>query len=245
MTRSSTRLALISDQHANDIAFAAALRDIERIGVDQVVCLGDVIQAGAQPRETAERLIELDCPTVLGNSDALLLELPNDVSEPIPERFLEVREWTLGQLDPAHLDFIRTFQPTVSVNVAGARILGFHGSPRDFDDLLIPENEASTLGPFLGQDVDLLAGGHTHLQWTRLIDGIPFVNPGSIGYAYDRHQPQSALKIAAVAEYALVIVDRLGISVEFRRVPYPLSEFIEQTAKSGRPYADEWAAQWT
>ena len=40
------RLALISDIHGNDVAFAAAMADVERVGVDVVVCLGDVAQGG-------------------------------------------------------------------------------------------------------------------------------------------------------------------------------------------------------
>src|SRR2546425_7830503 len=49
---------------------------------------------------------------------------------------------------------------------------------------------------------DLLAGGHTHLQWTRYVDGALYVNPGSVGLAYDRYddEPQPT----AVAEYAVV-----------------------------------------
>jgi Icc-related predicted phosphoesterase len=36
------RVALISDLHANEVALSAVLDDIERIGVDHIVCLGDV-----------------------------------------------------------------------------------------------------------------------------------------------------------------------------------------------------------
>src|SRR6478672_13203144 len=70
------RVALISDQHANDVAFRVALEDVERVGVEEVVCLGDVAQGGSQPAETLDRLATLGCETVLGNADALLLEVP-------------------------------------------------------------------------------------------------------------------------------------------------------------------------
>ena len=46
------RLALISDQHGNDVAFAAATEDIGRLGVDDIVCLGDVAQ-GLSPGGTS------------------------------------------------------------------------------------------------------------------------------------------------------------------------------------------------
>jgi predicted phosphodiesterase len=89
------RLALLSDQHANDVAFRAALEDVERLEVEEIACLGDVAQGGAEPAQTLDRLAALGCDTVLGNADALLLEVPTESPEPITERMLVVGEWTL------------------------------------------------------------------------------------------------------------------------------------------------------
>ncbi len=121
------RVALISDQHGNDFAFRAVAEDSERVGVDRLVCLGDVAQGGAQPAETLDRLRSLGCETVLGNSDDFLLRIPEASPEPITPQLLEVREWTLRQLDERHLDQIRSFQTTVGLE--GGAILCFHGSP--------------------------------------------------------------------------------------------------------------------
>ena len=103
----TARLALLSDQHANDVAFRAALEDVERLGVEEIVCLGDVAQGGTEPAQTLDRLAALGCETVLGNADAALLEVPTDSPEPITERFLEVREWTLEQHGTSQLEQIR------------------------------------------------------------------------------------------------------------------------------------------
>jgi putative phosphoesterase len=242
------RLALISDQHGNDVALRAVLGDIERIGqiedgIDEIVCLGDVAEGGCEPVQTLDRLRALNCTTILGNADAFLLEV-NDSPEPTPERALEVREWTLSQLTEAHLEFIRSFQPVASIQRDGTSMLFFHGSPKSYDDLLIPEFANASLEPFRGYDVDLLAGGHTHKQWTRRIDGALFVNPGSVGLAYDHHQKEDSFKLRPVAEYALVILDALGLAVEFRQVPYPASEVQLAAVANGHPHAGEWANQW-
>ena len=90
------RLALISDQQGNEVAFRVALEDVERLGVEEIVCLGDVVQGGTEPAQTLDRLASLGCETVLGNADAFLLEVPADSPEPVTERQLEVREWTLS-----------------------------------------------------------------------------------------------------------------------------------------------------
>jgi predicted phosphodiesterase len=234
-------LALVSDQHGNDVAFRAALEDVERLGIEEVVCLGDVVQGGTEPAQTLDRLARLGCDTVLGNADAFVLEVPADSPEPVTERQLEVREWTLSQLSGTHLDQMRAFAPVVRRELDGVPLLFFHGSPRSYDDVLLPELGGAALEPFLGQDAALLAGGHTHLQWTRRIGAALFVNPGSVGLSYDRHADPPVLR--ALAEWALVTVGDGEVGVEFRQVPYAVDDFRAAAKQSGRPYAEEMAAQ--
>ncbi len=212
------RFALLSDQHGNDAAFRATLADVERLDVEEIVCLGDVAQGGDEPAQTLDRLAALGCETVLGNADAFLLEVPVDSNEEVTERQLERREWTLSQLDALHLEQIRSFAPVVRREIGGVRMLFFHGSPRFYEDVLLPESGGDALEPFLGHDAALLAGGHTHLQWTRRIGDALYVNPGSVGLSYDRH-PDPAV-IRSLAEWALVTVQDGAVAVEFRQVAY-------------------------
>jgi putative phosphoesterase len=236
------RLALLSDQHGNDVAFRAALADVERLGVEEIVCLGDVVQGGTEPAQTLDRLASLGCETVLGNADAFLLEIPADSPEPVTERQLEVREWTLSRLSASHLEQMRSFAPTVRRELDSVSLLLFHGSPRSYDDVLLPELGEGPLEPFLDHDAALLAGGHTHLQWTRRIGDALYVNPGSVGISYDRHADPPVLRL--LAEWALVTVGDGTVAVEFRQVPYAIGDVQAAAKRSGRPYADEWAAQW-
>jgi len=237
------RLALISDQHGNDVAFRAVLADVERLDSGAIVCLGDVVQGGTEPAQTLDRLAGLGCETVLGNADAFLLEVPADSPEPLTERQLEVREWTLSQLSSSHLEQMRAFAPVVRRELDGVPLLLFHGSPRSYDDVLLPELAAEALEPFLGHDAALLAGGHTHLQWTRRIGDALYVNPGSVGISYDRHADPPVLR--TLAEWALLTVAEGAVGVEFRQVPYALEDVQAAAKRSGRPHADEWAAQWS
>jgi predicted phosphodiesterase len=208
-------LALVSDIHGNDAALAAVVAELERLGIERVVCLGDVAQDGPQPAEVLDRLTGLGWPVILGNADAFLLEVPTDSPEPLTEAQLERRDWTLTQLSPAHLEQIRAFVPTLDVEVDGVTLRAFHGSPRSYDDVVLPDTPDAQAERLLGgSGVDLLAGGHTHLQWTRYVDGALYVNPGSVGLAYDRFDDEAVPTM--IAEYAVVT----GGSVEFRRTPW-------------------------
>ncbi len=239
------RLALISDIHGNDVAFEAVAGELERLELDACVCLGDAVQGGAQPAEVVSRLRGLACPVVMGNADDFLLEIPEESPEPIKEQMLEVREWTLSQLSPEDVAFIRAFQPVVEVIVEpGTRLHAFHGSPSSFDDVLLPWSDLEALEPFTGVDADLLAGGHTHLQWSRRIGDTLYVNPGSVGLAYDRYQPEEDFKLTAVAEFAIVTGGGSEPGVEFRRLPYSRERLLEAIRSSGRPAAESFAADW-
>jgi predicted phosphodiesterase len=210
-------VALVSDIHGNDAALAAVVSDLERLRVERVVCLGDAVQGGDEPAAVLDRLAALGWPVILGNADDFLLEVPADSPEPITEALLERRAWTLAQLEPRHLEQIRAFTPTLDVELDdGLTLRAFHGSPRSFDDVLLPHTPDAEVERLLGgSGVDMLAGGHTHIQWARYVDGALFVNPGSVGLAYDRFDAEPAP--VRVAEYALVT----GGAVEFRRIPWP------------------------
>jgi predicted phosphodiesterase len=131
------RLALISDVHGNRVALDAALADIEGIGVDGGVCLGDVVQGGPQPAEELDRVRELRWPVILGNADDFLLRIPDDSPEPITGQQLAAREWTLSRLTASHIALIGSFSPTFELELPGGRrLLACHGSLRSYDDVL-------------------------------------------------------------------------------------------------------------
>jgi predicted phosphodiesterase len=90
------------------------LSDLDRDPVDQVVCLGDVLQGGCQPARVASLIRSLGCPTVLGNADAFVLDVEAGAEIPT-ERQLDVREWTRAQLGPDGLALIESFRPTLDV----------------------------------------------------------------------------------------------------------------------------------
>lgn len=63
------RIAVLSDIHSNLEALQTALRAIERIGVDQIYCLGDVVGYNANPVECIH-LVQKHCAgVVVGNHD--------------------------------------------------------------------------------------------------------------------------------------------------------------------------------
>jgi predicted phosphodiesterase len=167
---------------------------------------------------------------VLVNSDAFLLAAGGS-SETPTERHLVQREWTLGRLSEQHLSYLGSFEPTVEVDLSGLRLLCFHGSPRDYDEVVLP---ADPPDPFDGTGADVLAGGHVHIQQLRRVGESVYVNPGSVGASYGSVEPEG-FHLDPWASYAILE----GQSVEFHRVPFDLEELVSVTLASGLPMPDQ------
>jgi predicted phosphodiesterase len=154
-----------------------------------------------------DRLADLGWPVVIGNADALLIELPDPELEPMSEEAAERRLWSIDRLDERHLEQMRSWPLTVDIELdRGRRLHGFHASPHSYYDAVVPETPEEEVARLLGgTGADILAGGHTRTQWTRPIDGGLYLNPGSVGVTLD-----------GLAHFGVVT----GPWVTFHRVPY-------------------------
>jgi predicted phosphodiesterase len=246
------RLIVLSDVHGNCFALETALADMRKTGFDQIVCNGDMIQGGPQPHETVQLLREMNCSIVMGNSDAWLMtgiETDADlISEERRKKLNAVREWSLSKLDQDDRTFIRSFQPTVPVDLGqGRSLLAFHGSPTSFDQVLLPSTEEDEFQEILKPySKSILTGGHTHLQYTRRLRDSQnfFFNPGSIGVAYNHEQSNEAGYLDPWAEYAVLTVEGMQASLEFRRIPLDLKKMGDIYRQSDRPFAETAMEQY-
>jgi putative phosphoesterase len=244
------RIAVISDMHGNSLAFEKVLADIKKRGADELVCLGDAIQGGPQPRQTVDRLQALNRPVVMGNADAWMLTGVETGDEGIPEERLkkmeEIRHWSISQLTDDDLTYISNFQPTVTIPLGGnLDLLCFHGSPTSYDDIILPHAPKEVFNKYLGAySSHILTGGHTHAQQIRRNGDLFFFNPGSVGLAYSHYQPDGKFKVDHWADYAILSVENGQPSLEFRRVPFDADELIRIYRESGRPFAEDAIEQY-
>jgi putative phosphoesterase len=243
------RLALISDVHGNLPALEAILADIESMGAEGIACLGDVAGFGPQPREVLQRLRELACPVVMGNADDEILNpeklksLKGGRIDPMV--LFEMASWCAGRLREDDLDYLRSFRPTVGLELEELSLLLFHGSPRSFDEVIVATTPDETLEAcFEGQQATFMAGGHTHAQLLRRFRQSTFINPGSVGLPFEYSADGKSVRNPPWAEYALVEVQRGLPNITFRRVPYDVRPMIEAALASGMPHAEWWVEGW-
>jgi predicted phosphodiesterase len=233
--------------HGNAIAFDAVLAALRAEGIEQFVCLGDVAATGPQPREVVRRLRELHCPVVMGNTDDHVLAPPApDSDDENVVRIREIDQWSAAQLAPDERAFVASFAPTVTLPLAdGGSLLGYHGSPHSYNDILLPTTPTDDLDRLLGEvTATVLAGGHTHQQMLRRHHQALVINPGSVGLPMDRVPPGLGTRNPAWAEFAVLTCGEGDLRIELRRAPFDVAALLAAARASGMPHAEWYASDW-
>lgn len=206
------RVAVLNDIHGNLPALEAVLAEVDREGVDAIVCGGDVVW-GPLPVECLELLVARGALFVRGNADRDVLEGEDEVDRfcaPLlsDDQRARVGAWPL----------------TVELEVREVgRVLFCHATPRSDDEIVTKATPDPAVAEVLrGVSADLVVCGHTHVQFDRAVSGAPrLVNAGSVGMPYEGDPD---------ARWAL-----LGPGVELRRTPYDVEAAIAEIVATGMP----------
>lgn len=239
-----TIIALLSDIHANLPALEAVLADIDAVGVDATYHLGDLVGYAPWPDEVVAVLAARGIAGVSGNYDSTVglgyKHCGCRYEDPRQEALSHQSfEWTKSACAPetkralAGLPFRLDVHP-MGGHAAGPRIVLVHGTPTLNTVYWTgdrPDDFCLKMAGLAGLEAgDLIAFGHTHKPWHRVIDGIHFVNTGSVGRPKDG-DPR--------AGYAVLDVGPDGISVTHRRVAYDVARAAGAIRASTLP--DEFA----
>lgn len=238
------RIAVISDIHGNLVALDAVLDDLSSDHYDELICLGDVATNGPRPRECLNRIRDINCPVIMGNTDARLIGTePAPIKKPgSAHPMLDIEMWCREQMTDPDLDFLRTFQPTIEVSLVGTSgILFFHGSPRHYEDYIVSTTDEGDLADMIADTTAaVLVGGHTHLQMLRRKNGKTIVNAGAVGRALlrDPLDARDSFIVAPWAEYAVIDFEHGRLRFDLRRVLLGLDELERDTVASEMPHAE-------
>jgi len=126
--------AIISDIHGNLEALRAVLDDIDHLGIKDIICLGDVIGYGPEPRECLDIIKNLASFVILGNHEEAVLQGCPTTFTP---RARKAIDWTRQVLleDPKEQQSLRDERRKqmqgfkIQCRVDGVQFV--HGSPRD------------------------------------------------------------------------------------------------------------------
>lgn len=240
------RYAIISDLHANIDAVEASLKRIDEMGVDKIVCLGDVVGYNATPNECIEIISERGIQTILGNHDAVACGIEEPWGfNPVA---LAAVVWTREQLTPDSLDWLHSLPDALNYG----SFVAVHGAPKNHNTYLFSWEDVLPFAYFLDeQNCTLCFVGHTHTPALFSTDGsyslngnrpIPlepdrhyFINPGSVGQPRD-DDPRASFGILDTDDFTFSLI-RVEYNVEkaARRVmDAMLPRFLAERLALGR-----------
>jgi diadenosine tetraphosphatase ApaH/serine/threonine PP2A family protein phosphatase len=248
--------AIISDIHSNIEALTAVLADIDRRQVQNIVCLGDIVGYGPNPRECLDLVMQRCQWSLMGNHDFAVLYEPTSFNASAEASAF----WTRRQLeldpDPDLRRKRWEYIGTLKVRLRQKNELWVHASPRrPINEYIFPD-DVVTAPTKMAQIFDRIEHrcfvGHTHVAgiFTNEPEFYPpadlnnsykftdrekcIVNPGSVGQPRDR-DPRAAYVIMSdeTVEFVRVDYDILAVVEKVRAIP-ELNDFLGLRLIEGR-----------
>ena len=217
------RYAILSDVHGNMHALTEVMREIEHLGIEKIILLGDLIDYGMQSNEVVEYISRLPMGKIVcnvwGNHEKAILT--GDYQNFSSQRGRDSAKYTASLLtEKTRVYLLENLRQDGKTEfcLGDKHVLAVHGSRQDcFWKAISPED---LHGEY--QEYDIVLSGHSHYPHVfqkfysakapafRNKKSVLFINPGSVG------QPRNH---NANAQYA--ILDMSSMSVNLRAVPYP------------------------
>jgi len=226
------RVGLIGDVHANLPALEAVLEHAHERGIIAIWNVGDFVGYGAFPNQVVKRLRKGEVLSILGNYDLKVLDIRRKKEEWRRKRDpLKVLafEWAYQNLSPKNRKYLRSLPQEIRFEWEGKRVLLTHASPASNEEALDPTTPEERLRELARMaEVDIIICGHSHQPLIRQVDGVWFINTGSVGRP-DDGDPR--------ATYAVMRMDGDSITVEHFRIPYDVERAVAEIRKKKLPEA--------
>lgn len=239
------RYALISDIHSNLPALHAVLQDVaRRSDIDATFHLGDLVGYAPWPNEVIILLRGKEIYGVAGNYDSTVAadykHCGCKYEDPHQEQLSHLSyEWTRRHCSAETKRFLAQLPFRLDLRLRGGHASGptmilVHGTPT-LNTLYWTEDRPDSFCAKMvrtagAKEGDVICFGHTHKPWHREVEGIHFVNTGSVGRPKDGDWR---------AGYVLLDVRQERPAVEFVRVDYDLERAMDGIRNSDLP--DEFA----
>lgn len=233
--------AVISDIHSNLEALSAVFADIDRRGIRNVICLGDIVGYGPSPRECLDLIMERCAVCLCGNHDHAVLYEPYNFNVGAERAAYWTRQVFEDEPDPAKRNRRWEFLGRLPIRAEYEGKLLVHGSPRrPVNEYLFADdvytNPSKLMANFERMEHTACFVGHTHVpgvfmddpyfespdeltepsQYEIAPDDRVIVNVGSVGQPRDR-DPRAA--------YGVVNDDNV---VEFVRLEYEVDSVVQK-----------------
>jgi putative phosphoesterase len=226
------KIALLGDVHANLPALEMALSHAQQQGATAIWNIGDWVGYNAFPDEVVHRLRHEAALSIVGNYDLKVLNFKKKKKKwqksKRPEKWLAFK-WAYKHLSKKSRRYLRSLPQERHLELAGRRILLTHGSPASNQEALTaetPETRLRQLAQMAAADVVIC--GHSHRPFARQVDGVWFINTGSVGRPDDGD---------ARLAYAVLGLETGQLRVRHYRLDYDIDRAVSAIRQHNLPEA--------
>lgn len=244
---SLSKFAIISDIHSNLAALTAVIEELDRRGIKEIFCLGDLVGYGPQPAECLDLVIERQIASIMGNHDQAVIYEPTNFNAGAERASYWTRQCLEEEKDLKKRNHRWAFLGRLMVRLQMGKILLVHGSPRrPISEYIFPDDiytNTAKITAIFERVEHLCFVGHTHVPGVFLEDP-DFYSTDELDYVYPINDNERAvINVGSVGQprdqdtrASFVIVS--DEQVEFVRVEYD----IEATAKLiyANPFLDDF-----
>ena len=229
LQKNMARLLVLSDIHGNWPALLAVSAQADLSHVDQIINCGDTTVYAPFANQVLDWLADRRALSILGNTDSKVVKLLNgkEFKKPSSAEKRIMYTHTAETLSKRNQQRLLALEKQGRLEAEGRRIAFFHGSPAKQSEFLsadTPEKRWQELA-YLAK-ADIILTGHTHEPQHKIVGGVHFLNPGSVGRMFDGNP---------AASYLLLELGRKKIRAEFRRCAYDAGLVAQGLAEAALP----------
>jgi len=182
-------LAFISDIHGNFSALSAVLKEVKKLKIKKIYCLGDVVNYYYEPDKCIDLLQKNNVICIKGNHEKILFETYKSklklqkYSKMYGNSILINRK----KLKTRHISFLKSLKYQKKLRINGKKILLAHGAPWKNNFYFYPNIKKKWFTKISKYKYDIIILGHTHIPMSKtLYNKKKLLNPGSIGQPRDK-----------------------------------------------------------
>lgn len=227
------KIAIFSDIHSNLQVLEAIINDIKLNKYDEIICLGDILAMGPNPKECLDLMIKNNYKMVLGNHELYYLK-GTQIDDEMSQKEIEHQKWVKNQLNEKYREFLNKCPIKIGIDINGIKLLFQHFlinyNSKDsypFEEINIIK-KGTINEKFKEVEADYIFIGHEHKEFEINLYNKKLIDVGSSGCKKDN-----------ITFYTSITIENSIINIEKKYLSYDRENFVDSILNTDYPNKEE------
>ena len=183
------KIAFISDIHGNISALSAIFKEIVKLEIKKIYCLGDIVNYYYDADKCIDLLLKYNVKSIRGNHEKILFETYNNKNKFYRhlKRYGNSIKINHRKLKKHHLSYLRSLKNQKVIRINNMKILLAHGAQWKNNFYFYPDIKKKWFKKISKYNYNAIILGHTHIPMNKkLPNKMKILNPGSVGQPRDK-----------------------------------------------------------